>query len=114
MANSDFKQVGILRILVVISLLLVFSTRTVMASGKVNINTATMEELQTLPKIGPKTAEAIVKYREKHPFKSVDELLEVKGIGEKTLEKLKPLVTVGKKTEKEKKTSGSSKNKKSR
>ena len=81
----------------------------VMASGKININTATMEELQTLPKVGPKTAEAIIKYRKKHPFKSVDELIEVKGIGEKTLEKLKPLVTVGEKTKKVAKKGGSKK-----
>ena len=91
------KKFSMLQALVIMSVLVVFSAGPVMASGKVNINTATVEELQTLPKIGPKIAGAIVEYREKHPFKNVDELVEVKGIGEKTLEKLKPLVTVGEK-----------------
>ena len=58
-----------------------------------NINTASAEELQTLPSIGPQTAEKIIHYREEHgDFSSVDALTDVKGIGEKTLEKLKPFV----------------------
>ena len=73
---------------------------TVCAGKKININTATTQELQTLPKIGPKTAAAIIKYRKQHPFQSVDELVKVKGIGKKTLAKLKPLVTVGEKGKK--------------
>ena len=60
-----------------------------------NINTATVEELQEFPGIGPKTAQRIVEYREQHGnFTSVDALMEVKGIGEKTLEKLKPFIGV--------------------
>jgi len=67
------------------------------SGGKININTATVEQLQTLPKIGPKTAEAVVEYRNTHGnFNSVEDLLNVKGIGEKKLELLRPLVTVGK------------------
>jgi competence protein ComEA len=61
----------------------------------VNINTATLEELDTLIGIGPVKAQAIIDYRVEHGgFKTIDELLEVKGIGEKTLEKLKDKVTL--------------------
>lgn len=60
-----------------------------------NINTASAKELQTLPSIGPQTAEKIIQYREAHGgFSSVDALTEVKGIGEKTLEKVKPYISV--------------------
>ena len=58
--------------------------------GKVNINTATQEELETLPGIGPALSSRIIKHRsENGPFGSVDGLLSVKGIGRKTLEKLR-------------------------
>ncbi|MCF4150825.1 ComEA family DNA-binding protein [Dethiosulfovibrio sp. F2B] len=64
-------------------------------SGAVNLNSASLEELQTLPGIGPKTAAAILSYREKiGPFRSVDELTKVKGIGPKKLETVRALVTV--------------------
>jgi len=63
--------------------------------GKVNINTAGLEELQRLPGVGPTTAERILEYRREHgKFESVDELDEVKGIGPKKLEKLKPFVSL--------------------
>lgn len=62
-----------------------------------NVNKATNVELQALPGIGPKKAEAIIAFRTSHgPFLVVDDLVKVKGIGVKTLEKLRPLVTVGK------------------
>jgi competence protein ComEA len=61
----------------------------------VNLNTAAQAELETLPDVGPVTALAIVAWREEHGgFTSVDELLEVDGIGEVTLEKLTPYVTL--------------------
>lgn len=60
-----------------------------------NINTASAEELQTLPNIGARMAQRIVEYRKVHGnFSSVDELQKVKGIGTKTLEKLKPFVGI--------------------
>lgn len=59
-----------------------------------NINTASIEELQTLPSIGPQTARKIIEYREAQgDFKSVDSLTEVKGIGEKTLEKVRHYIS---------------------
>ncbi|MGB0589755.1 MAG: ComEA family DNA-binding protein [Myxococcota bacterium] len=62
----------------------------------VNLNTATSGQLQTLPGIGPAKAGAIISYRSKNgPFKRVDDLVQVKGIGPKTLSKLRPLVTIG-------------------
>jgi competence protein ComEA len=60
----------------------------------IDINRATLTELQRLPGIGPKTAERIVEERQKKPFASVDDLRRVPRIGPKTLERLRPLVTV--------------------
>ena len=61
----------------------------------VNINTATSPELQTLPGIGPSTATRILDYRQKSGgFKKVEDLMNVRGIGEKTFLKLKPLITL--------------------
>lgn len=65
------------------------------ATAKVDLNRATAEELDKLPGIGPATAEAIIRHRETHGrFRSVTELLEVRGIGEAKLEQLRPLVKV--------------------
>ena len=58
-----------------------------------NVNTASEAELQRLPRIGPALAGRIVEYRRANgPFRSADQLTEVRGIGEKTLEKLRPWV----------------------
>lgn len=66
------------------------------ASGTVNINTAGLEELDTLPGIGPVKAAAIIAWREEHgPFRYPEQLLEVSGIGEKTLEGLIDLIRTG-------------------
>jgi competence protein ComEA len=65
------------------------------AIGPININTATEPELETLSGVGPVTAAAIIQYRTDHgPFASVDDLLDVSGIGPVTLEELRPQVTV--------------------
>jgi competence protein ComEA len=61
----------------------------------VNINTASETELETLSGVGPVTAAAIIQYRTEHgPFASVDDLMDVSGIGPATLEELRPQVTV--------------------
>ncbi len=60
-------------------------------AARVNINTADAEALTQLPGIGPKTAKSIIAYRKKNgKFKKAEDLLNVKGIGEKTLKKMKP------------------------
>jgi competence protein ComEA len=65
-------------------------------AATVDLNTATAEELDALPGIGPATAQAILDYRKEHgKFSSVDELDSVKGIGDATMAKLRPLVSVG-------------------
>ena len=66
------------------------------AFAAVNINTATAAELDALPGIGPAKAQAIVDHRKQHgPFKTVDDLKNVKGIGAKRLEKMRADITVG-------------------
>ena len=65
------------------------------AAGPLDLNTATAEQLEDLPGVGPSTAAAILAYRQEHGrFRSVDELLEVRGIGEARLAELRPKVRV--------------------
>ena len=65
------------------------------AGGLINVNTASATELEELPGVGEVIAQAIVDYRtENGPFTSVDQLLDVSGIGDATLENIRELVTV--------------------
>ena len=64
-------------------------------SGKININTANSEELQSLKGIGPSTASSIIAYREEYGgFSSIEEIMNVKRIGEKTFAKIKDRISV--------------------
>lgn len=64
-------------------------------NNKVNINTASREELQKLPGIGPQKADAIIEYRKTQgPFQTIEDIMNVSGIGEKSFEKLQDLITV--------------------
>ena len=66
----------------------------------VNLNTATVAELEALPGIGAKVAARIVEYRtKKGPFRKIEELMNVQGVGEKSFLKLRPQLTVGAKPE---------------
>jgi comEA protein len=65
----------------------------------VNINTASAEELIKIPGVGKSLAQRIIDFREEHgPFKKAEDLLKVRGIGEKNFKKMKSMVTVGKKS----------------
>jgi comEA protein len=86
-----------------VALLLVVGASCAQAKGKklppptkpIDLNTATSEQLQRLPGVGPVTAQRILDYRKKSgPFQSVDDLLAVKGLSTKRLEKIRPYVMV--------------------
>ena len=66
-----------------------------LAGEKINLNTATLEELMNLKRIGPKYAQRIIDYRQDHgPFEKIEDIVKVKGIGRKTLEANKDILTV--------------------
>lgn len=71
------------------------SKESALAGQSIDMNSASPEELQRLPGIGPKLAQRIVQERDKRHFGSVNDLRRVKGIGPKTLEKLRPFVSAG-------------------
>ncbi len=72
-----------------------YSESSTETSDIININTANKEELKTLPQVGDSTAGKIIDYRTKNgPFKSIDEIKNVSGIGDKTFEELKDLISI--------------------
>lgn len=63
-------------------------------AGVINLNTATAQELERLPGVGPSKANKILEHRQRKPFRTVAELVRVKGFGAKTLQRLRPFLTV--------------------
>jgi competence protein ComEA len=97
MSARGFRYITLAAVIAFSLSLLASQASATFAGGKVNINTASAQELTSLPGIGPKKADAIVSYRKANgAFGSVDDIVKVKGIGPKTLDKLRPLITVGK------------------
>jgi competence protein ComEA len=70
-------------------------TATVVSTEVVNLNSATAAQIASLPGVGPKTAELVIQYRTKNgPFKKIEEVMNVRGIGEKSFLKIKDQLTV--------------------
>ena len=99
------KSKTILSIIVILSFLMVFTTNSFSAKKEVkknpdqskliNINTADVKQLTELPRIGESTAKRIIEFRKKNgKFKRIQDLMKVKGIGEKTFKKLEKRITV--------------------
>ena len=76
--------------------LLIISILLTSLFAQIDLNTATISELTKIKGIGPKKAKAIIEYRKKHKFNSVNDLLKIKGIGPKLLNKIKNEVSVKK------------------
>ena len=75
-------------------LVLGFMVPVVTGAGKVNINTDSKEELMTLHNIGDVVAERIIEYRKAHPFQTPEDIMKVKGVGDKTFEANKDRIIV--------------------
>ena len=82
-------------ILLVVSLIAPLAASAAAGAGSVNVNTASVEQLQMLPRIGPSVAQRILDYRKENgKFGSLDDLMLVRGIGESTFAQLKPYVSL--------------------
>jgi competence protein ComEA len=72
------------------------SAKAAAPSAPINLNTATQAQLESLPGVGPKAAQRILDYRKQNgSFKKIEDLMNVKGFGEKTFLRLKPMLTAG-------------------
>ena len=85
----------LMKLVVVLLVCGIFFCAPAFAQDKVNINTASVEQLTTLPGIGPAIAAKIVEHREGHAFANVGQGLDVKGIGQAKYNAIKDLITVG-------------------
>jgi len=82
-------------VIMMVMFLMVSGAGMVSAMEKVNINTASAEQLTTLKNVGPKTAQAIIAYRKAHNgFKTPEEITQIKGIGEKTFQSNKEMIVI--------------------
>lgn len=93
--RSNKMALGLVLALVVLTFSWAFAEAPAVAGSKVNINAASQTDLEGLPGIGPKIAREIVDFRTKNgPFKKVEEIMKVKGIGEKLFNQIKDRITV--------------------
>ena len=93
--KKAFSLLLVLCLTVVMSSPLSAQQKQTTATKLININSATIQELSTLPRIGEQTAKRIVEFRKTHgKFKRIQDLMKVKGIGEKTFKKFEKLITV--------------------
>ena len=91
--KKEMKRLATVAVAALIALAAVPAFAADAPSGVVNVNTASAEQLALLPGVGPAVAARIVEHREKNgAFKSAEDLMLVKGIGEKSFEKMKPYV----------------------
>ena len=89
--SRSYFTISLLALMLIVS----FSGMTFASDGKVDLNASTSKELQQLPGIGKGLAKRIVDYRTTNgPFKSVEELMQVKGIGKKTFAKMRDRLTI--------------------
>lgn len=92
--SSRFSSKKFLKVLLIGMLVLGFLVPAVHSAGKVNINTAPKEALMTLKYIGDALADKIIEYRQKQPFEAPEDIMKVKGIGEKAFEFNKERIVV--------------------
>ena len=89
---KDLKRVSLFVLIAV--LFLAVSQPAVADKGKININTATRQELVTLKYVGEKLADRIIEYRKSHPFKKPSDIMKVKGVGQKIFDANKDIIVV--------------------
>ncbi len=89
------KQFKSIFLLILVGLLfLSFCQPVIAAGGKININTATKKELVTLKHVGDKIADRIIEYRKENPFQKPEDIMKVKGIGQKVFDANKDVIVV--------------------
>jgi competence protein ComEA len=82
--------IGVLAVLIMVS----FCQPVMAGKGKININKASKKELVVLKGVGDKIAVRIIEYRKSHPFKKIEDLMNVKGVGQKLFDKNRDLIKV--------------------
>lgn len=90
--NADIQSISLIEQLSPDTVLIIPSIQD--AKDLVSINSASLDELDTLPGVGPSIAQRIIDYRKEQPFRSLEDLKDVKGIGDKTFEKLKEQISL--------------------